>query len=477
VKKENLTQKNSQMKKYTTLLCLLIFWQQNAQNNLLNTLSLSEYLSYVKNYHPIVKQANLVINTSEAELLKARGAFDPKIEVDFDEKLFKETTYYNKLNGAFKIPTWYGVEFKANFEQNEGLFLNSENELPLEGLYSAGVSVSLARGLLTNERMTALKQAKFFLNQAKEDQQVLVNTILHDASLAYFNWLKTYNERRVYASFLNNAKVRFEGTKRAFQEGEKPAIDTLEAGITLNSRRLNLEKANIQLIKSSLELSNYLWLNGNTPIELKENMIPDLNTVDTIDKTFNIALFNNENFNIENHPKIKSLGYKIQSLAVNKRLKMNNLLPKIDFQYNFLSPNGTQINALNTNNYKTGLNFSMPIFIRKERGDLKLASVKLQDKKLENDAAKVIIKNKINAIQQELASYILQNDFTFKIVRDYDVLLKAEERKFFLGESSLFLVNYREEKYIDSKLKAIGLENAFFKAKASLFKEAVISIN
>ena len=78
------------MKKYTTLLCLLIFWQQNAQNNLLNTLSLSEYLSYVKNYHPIVKQANLVINTSEAELLKARGAFDPKIEVDFDEKLFKE---------------------------------------------------------------------------------------------------------------------------------------------------------------------------------------------------------------------------------------------------------------------------------------------------------------------------------------------------------------------------------------------------
>ena len=152
------------MKKYTTLLCLLIFWQQNAQNNLLNTLSLSEYLSYVKNYHPIVKQANLVINTSEAELLKARGAFDPKIEVDFDEKLFKETTYYNKLNGAFKIPTWYGVEFKANFEQNEGLFLNSENELPLEGLYSAGISVSLARGLLTNERMTTLKQAKFFLN-------------------------------------------------------------------------------------------------------------------------------------------------------------------------------------------------------------------------------------------------------------------------------------------------------------------------
>ena len=465
------------MKKYITLLFLLIFLQQNAQNSLLDKMTLSEYLGYVKNYHPIVKQANLVINNSEAKLLKARGAFDPKIEVDFDKKLFKEKEYYNKLNGAFKIPTWYGVEFKANFEQNEGVFLNPENNVPLDGLYSAGISVALARGFLNNKRMNALKQAKFFLNQAKEDQQILVNQILYDASLSYFNWLKTYNEKRVFASFLNNAKVRFEGTKRAFQEGDKPAIDTLEAGITLNSRRLNLEKANIKLIKSSLELSNFLWLNENTPIELKENIIPDVKTFDAIDKTFNIALFNNENFDIENHPKIKSLGFKIKSLDVDRRLKRNNLLPKIDFQYNFLSPNGDQINSFNTNNYKAGINFSMPVFIRKERGDLKLAKIKLQDKKLENDAIKVVIKNKINAIQQELASFVLQNDFTFKIVRDYDVLLKAEERKFFLGESSLFLVNFREEKYIDSRLKAISLENSFFEAKASLFKEAVISIN
>ena len=465
------------MKKYIMICCLFVIWQQNAQNDILNKITLSEYLGYVKNYHPIVKQANLIINSSEAKLLKKRGAFDPKIEVDFNEKIFKGTTYYNKLNAAFKIPTWYGIEFKANYEKNEGLYLNQENKIPLDGLYNAGISIALAKGFLINKRMTALKQAKFFLNQAKEDQQILVNTVLYDASLSYFNWLKTYNEKRLYTSFLNNAKTRFEATKRAFQEGEKPAIDTLEAGITLNYRKLNLEKANIKLIKAGLELSNYLWLHENTPIELKKNIIPDLNTVATIDKTFNIALFNDENFDIENHPKIKSLGFKIKSLDVNRRLKMNNLLPKIDFQYNLLSTNGRQINSFNTANYKTGLNFSMPLFLRKERGDLKLARIKLQDKKLENAATKVVIKNEINAIQQELASYILQNDFTFKIVRDYDVLLEAEERKFFLGESSLFLVNYREEKYIDSKLKAIILENSFFKAKARLFKEAVISMN
>ena len=64
-------------------------------------LTLSEYLGYVKSFHPVVKQANLVINEGEAKLLKARGAFDPKLEVDLDNKEFKNTEYYDKLNAAF----------------------------------------------------------------------------------------------------------------------------------------------------------------------------------------------------------------------------------------------------------------------------------------------------------------------------------------------------------------------------------------
>ncbi|MGJ8760207.1 MAG: TolC family protein [Polaribacter sp.] len=464
------------MKKYILILLLLFTSGYFAQEKITSVMTLSEYLSYVKNYHPIVKQANLIINESEAKLLKARGAFDPKIEVDFNKKQFKEKEYYNKLNAAFKIPTYYGIEFKANFEDNDGYYLNPENSVPEDGLYSAGVSVSLLKGLLINTRMASLKQAKFFLNQAKEDQQILVNEILYNASISYFNWLKMYHQNSVYKEFLTNAEIRFKATKRAFIEGEKPAIDTTEAGITLKSRKLNLEKSRIKLIKASLELSNYLWLNDNTPVELQDNIIPDIHTVNNVDTTFNIALFNNADFNIDNHPKIKSLEYKIKSLNIDKNLKLNNLLPKLDVQYNFLTENGNQINSLNTRNYKAGINFKVPLFLRKERGDFKLSKIKLQDKKFENEVAKIAIKNKVNAIQQELSSYVLQNSLTTDIVRDYGTMLKAEDRKFFLGESSLFLVNYREVKLIEAKLKAIDLENNFFKTKASLFKATVISI-
>ena len=77
------------MKKYILVLFLLIIGQLFSQEKVESVMTLSEYLGYVKAYHPIVKQANLVINNSEAKLLKARGAFDPKIEVDFDKKQFK----------------------------------------------------------------------------------------------------------------------------------------------------------------------------------------------------------------------------------------------------------------------------------------------------------------------------------------------------------------------------------------------------
>ncbi|MEW4924812.1 TolC family protein [Algibacter sp. 2305UL17-15] len=440
-----------------------------------SVISLSEYLGYVKSFHPIVKQANLVINESEAKLMKARGAFDPKLEVDYNRKKFKNTEYYDRLNASFKIPTWFGVELKGNFEENTGDFLNPQAFVPEDGLYSAGVSVPVARGLLTNKRMAMLRQSRLYVKQAQTDRQLLINNILYEATVSYFNWLKTYNEKRVYEDFLNNAEMRFNGIKKSFEVGDKPAIDTLEARIALNNRKLNLEKSRIKFVKSSLELSNYLWLNDNTPIEIKEGIIPDVNTFETIDVTLNTSGLDIESFDIESHPKLQSLDYKFQSLNVEKRLKLNNLLPQIDLQYNFLSQTPEVARSFSTSAYKSGVNVSFPLFLRKERGDLKLAKIKLQDTKFDIQNTRVSLKNKIDAINQELDSYVLQNGYTETIVSDYATMLSAEERKFFLGESSLFLVNSRESKLIDAKLKAIDIENSFFKTKANLFNVLALS--
>lgn len=461
------------MKHYIVIVSLLFSCSFFAQDQT-SILQLDEYLGYVKTYHPIVKQANLVIDESLANLMKARGAFDPKIEVDYDRKKFGNTEYYDKLNATFKIPTWYGIELKANFEEADGSFLNPEATLPQDGLYSAGVSFSVAQGLLINQRMASLKQAKFYKEQAKVDRDILVNNVLYDASVVYFNWLKTYNEMLVFESFLENAKVRFNGIKQSVAVGDKAAIDSIEARITVNSRQLNLEKTKVNFMKATLELSNFLWLEDNVPVELQPNVIPDINTKLLVDQTLEISDLNLEDFNIELHPKVQSLNYKYKSLNIEKRLKLNNLLPKIVLEYNFLTETPEVVNAFNTINYKSGFNVNFPLFLRKERGDLKLAKLKMKDVAYDIYNSKLTIDNKINATQKELESFMIQNDLTQIIVADYINLVNAEDRKFALGESTLFLVNSRESKLIDAKLKAIELENKFFATKALLFKDIAI---
>lgn len=204
-------------------------------------------------------------------------------------------------------------------------------------------------------------------------------------------------------------------------------------------------------------------------------MIPDVDIGGEIDTTLEIFGKPLDSFAIENNPKLLSLGYKIDGLRVEKNLKANKLLPKIDLEYNFLTETPELINSLETQEYKGGLRFRLPLFLRKERGDLKLAKFKLRDARFDLDNAQIVLKNKIVALYRELESFETQNVLIEDIVLNYNILLTAEERKFSFGESSLFLINSRESKLIDAELKQIEVQNKFFTAKAKLFNSLAVN--
>ena len=58
-------------------------------------MTLDEYLGFIKEFHPLVKQANLEVSQAQAGILAARGGFDPKIEIDYEKKEFKSTDYFD----------------------------------------------------------------------------------------------------------------------------------------------------------------------------------------------------------------------------------------------------------------------------------------------------------------------------------------------------------------------------------------------
>lgn len=462
------------MKRYLSiaLLALLACLPLHAQQDSL-VLDFEAFLAQVKQFHPVARQAQLVVGAGEANLQESRGGFDPKLEVDYGRKDFQGSTYYDRFNAAFKIPTWYGIELKGQFEQNEGDYLNPSETVPTDGLYSAGVSVSLARGLWTNERMATLRKARFFEQQSQADRDLLINQILFDASEAYFAWLQAYRDEQVYRRFLENADLRLQGIRQSALAGEMAAIDTVEARIAFENRALSLEQARVRLRGAALELSNFLWTEENVPLELRETVRPE--AAPAVDESLRLSEFAADSLDLALHPKMRSLEYKIQGLEVDKRLKVNQLLPEINLEYNFLTETPDRIASFDTQEYKGGLTFRMPLFLRKERGALKMARFKLQDAQLERDNAQLSIRNKVSAIRYELASFERQNTLIDDIVGNYERLLQAEERKFSFGESSLFLINSRERSLIDARLKANEVQNKYLMAKAKLFQ--VLAIN
>jgi outer membrane protein TolC len=448
---------------------LFIFSLKSFGQEKSNELTYNEYLGYVKKFHPLVKTANLELSRAQANLMMARGGFDPKIEVDFDKKQFKNSEYYSVLNTSFKIPTWYGIELKAGFNQNEGLFLNPENTVPNPGLTSFGINIPLGQGLIINQRMSDLRKSKLQIKLSNEERKLQAIMVLYDASLAYFNWKKNFNEMKLYENYTTNAQIRFNGIKKLIEQGDKPAIDSTEAGIIVKNRLLNLEDSKLKLMKSKLELSNFLWLENNIPLELSETLIPEEKLGNTIQETLRTNDLLIQNLSIENHPKINALQSKIDILNVERKLKANLLLPKIDVGYSYLSE-PSYINNYKFENYKIGLNASFPIFLRKERGSLKLAKFKVQETEFVLDLEKIQLSNKITAQKVEIASLLKQKKIIEDLVKDNQTMLTSEERLFSFGESSLFLINTRENNLVSAQLSQIGLENRFYISNSELFK-------
>lgn len=457
------------MIKYLNIIIILVTSFSYSQVINPKELSYNEYLGYVKKYHPLVKKANLEINKAQANLMMARGAFDPKIEVDYSEKKFKNKEYYSILNSSFKIPTWYGIDIKAAFDNSEGVYLNPDNTLPNQGLTSLGIAIPLGQGLFTNQRMAELRKAKSTLKMSDSERKIAAILVLYDASIAYFNWKKNTDEVKLYLNYVENASKRFDGIKTLISQGDKPAIDSVEASIILKNRLLSLEDAKLKLAKSKLDLENYLWLENNTPIELEENINPENKLNETIEITLKTNDLFNQEFDINNHPKIEIYNRKIEILNIDKKLKSNQLLPKIDLNYAYISE-PSYINNYNLNDYKIGLNFNFPLFLRKERGSLKLAKFKIQETQFALEVEKIQLNNKIKAQKTEIRSIKKQNEIINSLVKDNTTMLASEEKLFNFGESSLFLINTRENNLVSAQLAQISLENRYYISHSELFK-------
>lgn len=429
-----------------------------AQNDTSIVLTFDAFMQRVKLHHPLAMQADLRLEQGDASLRKARGDFDPKAFSDVSQKYFADKQYYSVINSGLKVPTWFGVEVQGGYTQNDGVFLNPQNNTPGAGLWYAGISVPVGQGLFIDKRRAELKQAKIYQESTIAERQLLYNELLYNAGQAYWNWFRSYNAVVVYQNALVVTQDRFKAVQQGVLFGDKPSIDTVEAAIQVQNRMLGLQEAELNYANASALLSIYLWAEGIVPLEVEATTRPVISTnlpLAKSDDNYVKVLDSLTNF----HPLLRQYQYKIDQLKIDKRWKQEQIKPQLNLKYNAINQPvvNNAFEGYNINNYTWGLEFRMPIFLRKERGSLELAKLKINDAELEYTSKQASLTFKARMAINNLENTEKQITLYARTVNDYFKLLEGERTMFEAGESSLFMVNSRESGYINTQLKYIEL--------------------
>ncbi|WP_026897915.1 TolC family protein [Daejeonella oryzae] len=450
------------------LIILLLAFSAKAQDSL-KTLSAGQVMEIVKQFHPMAKQADIFVDKAKADVTSARGLFDPVLKNEMAEKTFDGTNYYSYNRPELIIPTWFGMEVSAGLENLSGSRTPPEET---QGKTSyVGISIPLAKNLLIDKRRAVLQTAKILEDASAVEKRTILNTLLLDAMNSYWNWAKQYQIYNILTDAVKVNEKRVGFTKTAFRLGDRPAIDTTEALAQLQNFELLKSQALLDFQNAGLELSLFMWTGNAQPYTLTLDIVP----ADDI-QLKNIAAAQLPELNnllqdaLENHPDLLIYNYKLDVLSVEKRLKFQDLLPTVNFRYNQLGKgyDVPQIGPFFENNYQYGLSLAIPLRLSQGRGEYRKAKLKITETQLQQREKQWQVENKVKSYFNELMALKSQVALQEKALKNYQLLQRGEEIRFQAGESSLFLINSRENKTLEALQKLQDLKVKYYKTENSL---------
>jgi hypothetical protein len=421
-------------------------------------LTLTEYLNWVLEEHPLAQKAKLNPQMRNAQYLQVKGLFDPLLESKFKNKFFKGTDYYTTSETSLSYNTPYAIGLVGHFDVNSGSYVNPADYTSNAGLLSLGVSMPLIKGLVIDERRMAKKRAEVMLEAGNLEQQLALNELLSQSVQLYSDWFFAVQKNNIIDSLVSTSERRFFAVRSRYLGGDRSAMDTLEAYVQNQNRLLQFQESKLEVIKSRIALVTFLESSDENRVAiLNETVSPSANFKNEL------APFRNGSSlfpMLEAHPELALYATKGESLRLEEKWKVEKLKPKLNVEYHFLNKDLSEglPSYFSTNNYKWGAEFSMPLFLREARGDLKVQRIKIEENNLNIEWKRNQLEQKTLALENAYTNTLAQQVLAESNAGLYKRLLQAENSKLFNGESTLFIVNQRENTYFENAIKALELD-------------------
>ncbi|MCP0913563.1 TolC family protein [Legionella sp. 27cVA30] len=421
-------------------------------------LSLLNVLQSIDTHYPQVKIARIEVIKASGAFVNAKGQFDPSLEASTRSQ--PAGGYINNYGDTqLTIPTLYnGVKLFAGYRNGEGNWpIYYQNYLTNSGgEYRAGLSLPLLRDRLIDKERTGLLSSAQLMLMKEQDAEAIKIKIYQEAIKAYWQWVEAGLQLKTFKELLHLAKKRQHAIEQQARLGDLPKLAISENLQQIIQREQLLNQGQMIFEQAGINLSLYFRDAKGHP------RVPEARTLPALTSTsYPIQA------SLTEHPGIKKLNHYATIMKLKRNQARNELLPQLDATAYTFKQNGTGgYPLLIPQAAMIGVSFKFPLLQRQAKGNLIQAESELHQvcvekrflyEQLNNEFTNMLIG--INRSRQQVR--LLKKELTLA-----QKVQQGETKKFYQGDSTLFLVNQREQMTTQVQLNTLHAQVQLEELKA-----------
>ncbi len=433
------------------------------------TLLLDEVLSAADTHFPKVQAALAKQDAAAGKLQEANGAFD--LRLDGESKL-RSSGYYdgNYAGGKLVQPIApLGGEIYAGYRSGTGTFpvYNEDLHTKNGGEVGAGVIFSLLRNRDFDDRRFKVKSAEWNQKAARLDTILTRLATQLKALYAYGEWVVAGETFKVYEDLLNLAQERQKNLVKQIHAGSEAKIKATENEQNLVKRQAFLNDAKRELIKRGNQVSLY-WRDqsGNPVMPTHEQLPRHLSALPLPEKA---AIEADIVTVVQYRPELKIIDLNLQEQNSRVRLGENSAMPKVDLGFDVSQDQGRGPSRFDGTEGIVSLKVSVPLQRNIGNGQANAAKAQIRQLESEQRLTADTIMTELRGIVADLDANNANLQLSNREVALAEQVETAERKLLDNGSSNIFLVNSREEKTAEARIKKISSELYLFKAVGTYY--------
>ncbi len=436
-------------------------------DDLRQSLSLATVIESVNKHYPPLRAALLEKPLAQADLLAAQGRFDLIVRSRFETQQFG---FYENERFSLNVEqptTLWGSTIYSGYSQSTGTFPSYDGKIQTNtgGQYVAGARVPLARDRAIDSRRAELAQRQIGLKLAdlSIDQQRIA--ILQSATRRYWDWVAAGRRLAIAKALLEVAEGRDSILREAVRLGALPQFEQLDNQRLLLQRQNNIVEAQRAIENAAIELSLFLRDGQGRPVLAADAQLP-VAFPDPAELTES-EIAGDLEASQTRRPDILRLIFQRNQVEVDRKLAKNQQLPNVDAFAEYVREVGSGPVLRGPNDVRAGIIFELPFQRRQATARLRAAEARIQQfgqrEEFQRDQVSAEVRDAASAVKAAYQRAQVLHD-ELKVTRQVE---EAERLRYELGDSTLFVLNQREQSTAEASVREANALADYYRAYAA----------